>query len=252
MGNTSTSLNLSVEQTPRKILNGKVPEYVLNNVDYITIPHLPDNQLKITYESVKSLVDVYGVNPSRIVPHIAARSITSKGELTRQTKNFNEIGINEILIVGGNPTEPKGPYSNADEVRERIHKIAKFDKTMCGVYPDTETPTGVYLSKYEHFRGGITQLCLSPSRLSLFKLNTRIGIPSKANWDGLYRYMKLCGVGPSLRYPIRNIVGVIRFMRMNGFDTTRFVKALQPHSTFHVYDFGRLEETVEELLDLDV
>jgi hypothetical protein len=30
------------------------------------------------------------------------------------------------------------------------------------------------------------------------------------------------------------------------------VKAIQPHYAFHVYDFGRIEKTVEDLLDLDV
>jgi len=253
MGHINTSLNLSVEQTPKKILGGNVSEYVVNNVDYITVPHLPGNQLKTSYESIQSLSDNYGVDPARIIPHIGARSIGTKAELTRQVKNFNDIGVKEILIVGGNPTEPQGPYKTAEDVRLRINDIQRFDKTYCGVYPDTESPSGVYLSKYDHFRdGGITQLCLSPSKLDSYKANTRIGIPSKANWDGLYRYIKLCGVGPSLRYPLRNIVGLARFMTFDGFNTTKLVKAVQPHNTFHVYDFGRIEETVEELLALDV
>lgn len=252
MGHINTSLNLSVEQTPKKILGGNVSEYVVNNVDYITIPHLPNNKLKTSYESTKALADQHGVDPARIIPHIAARSISTKAELTRQVKNFNDIGVKEILIVGGNPKYPRGPYENAEDVRLRINKIAKF-KTLCGVYPDIESPSGVYLSKYDHFRdGGVTQLCLSPSKLDSYKANTRIGIPSKANWDGLYRYMKLCGVGPSLRYPLRNIVGFARFMTFDGFNTTKLVRAVQPHTTFHVYDFGRIEETVEELLALDV
>lgn len=251
MGHINTSLNLSVEQTPKKILAGNVSETVVNNVDYITIPHIGDNSLKVTCKSISQLSDAYGVHPSRVIPHIAARSIRSKKELIEAVNNFKDLGIERLLIVGGNSALTRGPYPGADSVRRRAVELYRF-KTYCGVYPDTESVSGVYLYKYDHFDGGITQLCLSPSKLESYNVNTRIGIPSKANWDGLYRYMKLCGVGPSLRYPLRNIVGFARFMTFDGFNTTKLVRAVQPHTTFHVYDFGRLEETVEELLALDV
>ena len=251
MGDTSTSLSLSVEQTPGKINKGNVSEFVVNNVDYITIPHLATNSLKLTSKAVSQLSDVHGVDPSRVIPHIAARSLTSKKELTESINAFKGLGVERLLLVGGNPAYPRGPYNNAEEVRRRVSEIDKFT-THCGVYPDTESPSGVYLYKYEHFDGGWSQLCLSPSRLDSFKPQTRIGIPSQADFDGLWRYMKICGVGPSIRYPLRNILGFARFMTLNGFNTTKLVRAVQPHYNFHVYDFGRLEETVEDLLDLDV
>ena len=251
MDHTNISLNLSVEQTPKKIQKRDVSEYVVNNVDYITIPHLNQNTLKTAYKSASQLSDVYGVDPSRVIPHIGARSIQSKKELTEAVNNFKGLGVERLLIVGGNPSQPKGPYRDAESVRRRVNELYNF-RTYCGVYPDTESASGVYLYKYEHFDAGFSQLSLSPRKLERFKINTRIGIPSQADFDGLYRYMKICGVGPSIRYPLRNIFGYTRFMTLNGFNTTKLVKALQPHYTFHVYDFGRLEKTVEDLLDLDI
>ena len=251
MDHTNTSLNLSVEQTPKKIQNKNVSEFVVNNVDYITIPHLNQNTLKITSESVSQLTDVYGVDPSRVIPHISARSIFSKSELTQQLKNFADIGVKNLLVVGGNPSQSRGPYSSADDVREHIRNFDKFN-IYCGVYPDTDEPIDILLNKYSRFNGGFTQLCLSPRKLEFYKTMTRVGIPSQADFDGMYRYMKICGVGPSIRYPLRNILGYARFMTLNGFNTTKLVKAIQPHHTFHVYDFGRIEKTVEDLLDLDI
>ena len=239
-------LNLSVEQTPSKIEKRKVSESVVNTVDYITIPHLSDNSLKVTYKSIVTLSDTYGVDPSRVIPHIAARSIKSKSELSRQLKNFGDIGVRDVLVVGGNPSQPRGPYSRDEEVRERAREFGKF-RIYCGVYPDSDSVIDTLMNKYSRFNGGITQLCLSPNKLEGFRPSTRFGIPSKANWDGLYRYMKICGVAPSIRYPVRNIFGVIRFMTLDGFDTSRLVEKLRPHSSFHVYDFGRIEETIEEL-----
>jgi len=246
MDHTNTSLNLSVEQTPKKIQKKNVSEFVVNNVDYITIPHLNQNTLKTTCKSVSQLTDVYGVDPSRVIPHIASRSIQSKKELTEAVNNFKSLGVERLLIIGGNPSKPQGPYSDAESARRRVTELHNF-RLHCGVYPDTETATGVYLYKYEHFDGGFSQLSLSPRKLDMFKINTRIGIPSQADFDGLYRYMKLCGVGPSIRYPLRNIFGYARFMTTKGFNTTKLVKAIQPHYTFHIYDFGRIEKTVEDL-----
>jgi methylenetetrahydrofolate reductase (NADPH) len=252
MGVINTSLSLSVELTPGTINKGNISEFVVNNVDYITIPHFPTNSLKLTTKAVSQLSDVYGVDPSRTIPHIAARSITSKKHLTEVINNLKGMGVKRLLIVGGNPSEPQGPYRDAESVRRHITDIHKEFKLYCGVYPDTETASGVYLYKYELFDGGFTQLSLSPRKLESFKINTRIGVPSQADIGGLYRYMKICGVGPSLRYPMRNIVGFARYMTPNGFNTTKLVKAIQPHHSFHVYDFGRIEKTVEDLLDLDV
>jgi len=253
MGVINTSLSLSVEQTPRKIQKKNVSEFVVNNVDYITVPHLNQNTLKTSYKSVSQLSDVYGVDPSRVIPHIGARSITSKKDLTESINNFKGLGVEKLLLVGGNPSQPMGPYRDAESVRRRVQEIHhNHFKLYCGVYPDTETASGIYLYKYEHFDGGFTQLSLSPRKLESFKINTRIGIPSQADLDGLYQYMKLCGVGPSLRYPMRNILGFARYMTPNGFNTTKLVQAIQPHSSFHIYDFGRIEKTVEDLLNLDI
>ena len=252
MEDTNTSLSLSVEQTPGKINKRNVSEFVVNNVDYITIPHLATNSFKLSSKAVSQLSDVHGVDPRRVIPHVSARSLTSKKELTETIKSLKDLGVERLLIVGGNPTYPRGPYDNAEEVRLRVREIGKF-KTHCGVYPDTESASGVYLYKYEHFDGGFSQLCLSPSRLDSFKPLTRIGVPSQADLDGLWRYMKICGVGPSLRYPLRNIVGLVRYMTLSGgFDTTKLVRDVQPHSNFHIYDFGLIEKTVEDLLSLDV
>ena len=251
MDNTDTSLNLSVETTPKKISIDNISDVVLTHADYITITHLPSNPLKLSYKSASRLVDKRSVDPSRIVPHIAARSITSKVELTRQLKNFEAVGIRNLIIVGGNPTNPRGPYPTDDSVRARARDFT-FRNLYCGVYPDTQSVTEVQMHKYSQYSGGVSQICLSPSKLEGFKPSTRIGVPSKATREGLLRYMKICGVGPSLRFPLRNAVGLLRFTNSEGFDTSKFVRSVQPHHEFHVFDFGRIEETVEELVSLDV
>ena len=96
------SLSVSVEQTPKSILKNGVSEVVLTNADYITVKHLPGVPLKETVRAVKTLGERDLVSGSRIIPHIAARNISSKTELTRQVKNLVDLGVTSALLVGGN------------------------------------------------------------------------------------------------------------------------------------------------------
>lgn len=249
MEHTSNLMNLSVEQTPKKIQKG-VSETTLTYSDYITITHLPGSKLKDTVKAAKTLVDRDSVDPARIIPHIGARNITSKSEFTRQSKSLYDAGIRTVLAVGGStPDSASNPFHEDDDLLKQLRGHG-FKRVLCGVYPYQYSPSYYGFFKFEsRYNGGISQLCLSPRRLRGYP-QTRIGAPSKADFQNLWGYMKRCGVGPSLRYPLRDAFGILHYMSMDGFATSRFVKAMLPtHNEFHIYDFGRIEETLEELVE---
>lgn len=248
--NTLPSLNISVEQTPKKIITDGVSEVVLTYADYITVTHLPKSRLKNTTKAVKALVDRDKVSPTRIIPHIGARNLSSKAELTRQIKNLRSIGVTNVLLVGGSTKDSvECPFHEDDDLLDSVRKQG-FKSILCGVYPYKYSPSYYGYFKFDgKYTGGISQVCLSPRKLRRYP-DTRIGVPSKADFSGLYRYMKLCGVGPSLRYPLRDLGGLLHYMTYDGFATTRFVeKMASTHTDIHLYDFGRIEETVEELTE---
>lgn len=248
--NTLPNLNISVEQTPKKIEKTGVSEVLLTNADYITVTHLPKSRLKNTTKAVKTLVDRDKVSPTRIIPHIGARNISSKAGLTRHLKNLKAIGINNVLLVGGSTRDSDDlPFHEDDDLFSPV-KSQGFNFVYCGVYPYKYSPSYYGYLKYDvKYTGGISQLCLSPRRLRQYP-DTRIGVPSKADFRGLYRYMKLCGVGPSLRYPFRDLGGLFHYMTYDGFATSRFVEKMSStHTDIHLYDFGRMEETIEELIE---
>jgi len=247
MGHTSRSMNVSVEQTPKKIEKG-VSETILNHSDYITITHLPGSKLKDTVKAAQTLVDRDSVDPARIIPHIGARNITSKKEMTRQCKSMVDMGIKSVLALGGSSGHSdSNPFHEDDDLLRPLREHG-IQNVLCGVYPYERSPAYYGFFKLDNrYNGGVSQLCLSPRRLRSYS-RTRIGAPSKADIENLYKYMKMCGVGPSLRYPLRDAIGLLYYMSLDGFATTRFVNAMLPtHDKFHIYDFGRIEETLEDL-----
>jgi len=247
---TKSLLKISVEQTPKKIKCG-VSEVILSRSNQITITHLPGSRLKDTTAAAKALINKHGAQPSRIVPHIGARNIASKTELTRQINNFEAMGIASVLVIGGSSPSSGGPYSKDDEVLKVLKE--KGFGVGCGVYP-YEHGVGYYtnFNKLTRYDFGISQLCLSPKILRPLPDNVWIGAPSRATVSGLWGYMKRVGVGPSVSYPLRDLGGLIRFSSFSGFRTNAFVKAnIRDHNQFHIYDFGGLEETLEGLEDFE-
>lgn len=241
---------ISVEQTPNKIEKG-LSDTVLTHSDQITIPHLPGSRLTVSRKAVQTLVERDNVNPTTIVPHVAARNIKNKAELTKFLNEVYDIGVRHLIVVGGSDNvTSKSVYHSAfnmiDSAGKRINRF-----TIAIGYDPLYRSSGFL--NYE----GITQLNLSVSTLAQQELFVRIGVPSMASLSGLWRYIRMCGVGPSIRYPLRNIWGLIRYTHpTKGFKTLQFMEdvtaARSKHgrpTNFHIYDFGRIDQTLIEIVD---
>src|SRR5207342_93390 len=46
----------------------------------------------------------------RVIPHLAARSLHSRAELTGIVRDCNGAGIGEVFVIGGDRKLPAGPY----------------------------------------------------------------------------------------------------------------------------------------------
>lgn len=241
---------ISVEQTPNKIEKG-LSDIVLTHSDQITIPHLPGSQLSVSRKAVDTLVERDGVNPSTIVPHVAARNINSKTELTKFLNGVYDIGVRNLIVIGGSDrVTSKSVYHSAFDMINAAEKRMNRFTIALGYDPLYHSPG--FLN-----HEGITQLNLSVSILAQQELFVRIGVPSMASASGLWRYIKMCGVGPSIRYPLRNIWGLLRYTHpTKGFKTLQFMEDVTAArskqgkpTNFHIYDFGRIDQTLIEIVD---
>ena len=57
--------------------------------------------------------------------------------------------------------------------------------------------------------------------------------------------MRICGLTESLAYALGNLSG-IKYVGQQGFNTKKFVNALTA-SRIHVYNFGKLDQTLLQL-----
>jgi 5,10-methylenetetrahydrofolate reductase len=229
---------VSVEQT----VDQKLSSDILRKVNQVTITHLNDKSLLQSVDAVKRINDQTGF--SKAVPHIAARNIKSEAELINSCTAFLNEGVNTVLIIGGNQKQGL-QYSSVYEICSLIDEF-KFTK-LCGVYPQIESFEQVKKKKYSSFQEGITQFCLKPNLLNQFCKNTRIGIPSKCSVKSLLKFTKLCGINKTIKTSLQNLEGLF-FVTPSGFDTLSFIKKIN-FTRFHIYNFGKLEQTVQDLLE---
>src|SRR5918993_4405093 len=60
----------------------------------------------------------------RVVPHIAARLVAGKAHLEEILRWFDEHGLREIYVIGGDSKEPVGPYASALEM---LHAMSRLE-----------------------------------------------------------------------------------------------------------------------------
>lgn len=58
----------------------------------------------------------------RVVPHLAARMVTSRGALTGFVSRIQDLGITDLYVIGGDGETQAGPYGEASQILEDLHE----------------------------------------------------------------------------------------------------------------------------------
>ena len=232
-------IKISVEKTP----NQKISQYAIDTATTVSITHLPKIYFSQVVNAAMDINDLAG--KAKAMPHIAARNLHSERGLHASLDRAKEAGIDKVLIIGG--SEKRGKVFQG--VNEVYSVITRYGFEMyCGVYPQKEAfNQRLFSTKYAMFSKGITQLCLNSKLLNKWQNKTIAGVPTNCSIEGLLKYMKICGLTESFKHIIENLVG-IQYINKNGFNTSKFVSRLN-HEQIHLYNFGKLDQT---LIDLEV
>jgi len=229
-------MKVSVEKTPSQ----KVSQYAINTAATVSITHLAGHDFSQVVNAAIEVNDRAG--KAKAMPHIAARNLGSEAGLHIALDRAKEAGIDKVLVIGGN--EQKGrAFQGVDEVYSAISRYG-FDM-YCGVYPQEESFYHACSTKYTKFLKGITQLCFNTKVLNAWHGRTIIGVPTNCSTEGLLKYMKICGLLISFKHIVGNLEG-IQYLNMKGFNTSKFISRLN-HEQVHLYNFGRLDQTLMEL-----
>jgi len=229
-------MKVSVEKTPKQ----KMSQYVVDTATSVSITHLPKNSFETVIDAAIEINQQAG--SAKAIPHIGARNLYTESELHENIIRAKKAGINKVLIIGGSSPEGKA-YRNALEVH---HAIADYGfEMLCGVYPQDEDFEFAQMTKYSKFSKGITQMCLNPRILNKWQDKTIPGLPTNCSVEGLYKYLKICGLTKSIGYIVGNLAGV-KYIDKNGFNTQKFADKLI-HDQVHLYNFGRMDQTLLQM-----
>ncbi|MDJ0317553.1 methylenetetrahydrofolate reductase [Arthrobacter antibioticus] len=178
----------------------------------LTVTCLPHHGVERTMETASALAD-RGYNA---VPHLAARSISSRQQLVGILKQCSAAGITEVFTIGGDKGRPDGPYASSGALMQEIEDISGHSLRMgVGGYPEGHPAMGTQqladslMAKHQLADYLVTQMCFSAGTIESYIAGLRqvgIELPVWAGVAGAIPRTKLVGlatkigVGSSLRF----------------------------------------------------
>ncbi|WP_231938566.1 methylenetetrahydrofolate reductase [Arthrobacter sp. B6] len=178
----------------------------------LTVTCLPHHGIERTMRAAVQL----GVLGYKAIPHIAARSLHSRAELTGILRECNAAGIGEVFVIGGDRKKPAGIYQSALPVLE---DIAQYSGGMmrAGIagYPEGHPSVGPLdvldnlLAKQHLATHVVTQMCFSAEKILDYAALLRregVELPVWAGVAGAVPRTRLLslgtqiGVGSSLKF----------------------------------------------------
>jgi len=213
------------------------------------------------------------------VPHVVARRVPSEAFLRGFLSDLtSQANVREILVVGGDPATPEGPYADSSELLSS-GVLAEFGIRTVGVaahpegHPvmtDTESNAALHRNLVAARQAGfeaqaVSQFVLDPQAITTWHENVyeplaagaplHIGIPGLVSGARLLKIANACGIGESIGLLRKNGMRIAKTALGNS-STQTLVESLAPLvedspdvAGFHFYSFGNFEQTAAWALD---
>lgn len=223
----------------------------------LSVTCLPHHGIERTMRTAIQL-SVLGYN---VIPHLAARSLHSRADLTGILRDCNVAGIGEVFAIGGDRKNPAGPYESALPMLEDIAQYSG-GAMRAGVagYPEGHPSVGpvdlldALLAKQHLASHVVTQMCFAaPKILDYAALLRREGVrlPVWAGVAGAVPRTKLVslaaqiGVGSSLKFLSRKGPLARKLLSGDRYSPQGLVSGLESQpgtiAGIHLYSFNSLD-----------
>lgn len=240
------------------------------NPSAVFIPWLPGEDFTSRLEATRA-VSEQGFNA---VPHISARRLTSREDLSSQIAQLtSDAGATRLLIVGGDPAIPLGPYTDSISVIRALDFAALgVTKVNIAGHPEehenmtSEQALDVLHEKILALKEQnvdaeiVTQFSFDPDLVAAWVSSLRasditcdiaIGVPGPTSVARLVKFATRCGVGASSKAVSKYGFSLSRLFGKAGPD--KFIEqflSLQendPALRAHFYPFGGFKDTAKWL-----
>ena len=223
----------------------------------LSVTCLPQHGIERTMRTAVQL-SVLGYT---VVPHLAARSLHSRADLTGILRDCDVAGIGEVFVIGGDRKQPAGPYEYALPLLEDIAQYSG-GAMRAGIagYPEGHPSANpvelldALLAKQHLATQVVTQMCFSASKiLDYTALLHREGVALPV-WAGVAgpvprtRLVSLAtqiGVGSSLKFLSRQGPLARKLLSGDRYSPQSLVSGLESQpghiAGIHLYSFNSLD-----------
>ena len=229
----------------------------------VTVTASPSKGLEATL-AVSERLGALGYD---VVPHLAARMIRGRTELTDIALRLQQAGVSKVFVPAGDVESPPGPYTGALELLEDLVEIGNpFTEVGITGYPEShptihdDVTVQAMWDKRRHATQIVSNLTFDPGVLASWVRRVRargvvtpilIGLPGPVDRARLLSMATKIGVGESTRFLAKNRGVFARLAAPGGYDPLRFLdraaaavgdEAMNVHG-LHLFTFNQVAET---------
>ena len=209
------------------------------------------------------------------VPHIGARHVESTAQLDQLLGQFAAVGVDRVLLIGGERDKPLGPYDASIQVMQsgllqkhnilragisgfpeghpRIPDQVLAESTVAKMKYGREIGLTLQIVTQFVFEGEPIAEWLKKLRAIGVDLPVRLGLAGPAGIATLTRYALHCGVGNSIKALTKSASFGKLLTERDPEPVIRELMAASPNgdpsalgvAALHFYTFGGLKKTVE-------
>jgi methylenetetrahydrofolate reductase (NADPH) len=218
-------------------------------------------------EATLALAERLAQHGYKTVPHLAARMVSGRGELTEICDRMLATGIRSVFVPGGDQDPPAGDYSSALDLLEDLTALGRpFPEVGITGYPDSHPMISDDLTvqsmwdKRRHATYLVSNLNFDPAIVQQWVLRMRgrgvtlpmlLGVPGPVERAKLLTVASKIGVGDSTRFLVKHRGTFARLAAPGGFTGERFLERCAPAlarpeslvTGMHVFTFNQVAET---------
>jgi len=258
------------EVLPTPTIEDKLHASVPTDVQ-ITVTASPNKGLEQTFALAERLAG----SGYDVVPHVAARMVSGRGELAEIVARLTAAGVTSVFVPGGD-AQPVGDYPDALTLLEDLADLGRpFAHVGITGYPESH-PTidddltiqsmwdkrkfATHIVSNLTFDPGVIRNWVHRMRRRGITMPVILGLPGPVDRAKLLSMATKIGVGDSTKFLVKHKGLMARLTAPGGFTGERFLEkcahtAAEPDALvegLHLYTFNQVAETEawrRELLD---
>ncbi len=203
----------------------------------------------------------------RAVPHLAARMVSGRAELSEICDRLTAVGVDTVFVPAGDADPPAGDYhASLDLLADLTELGSPFAEVGITGYPESHPSIADDLTvqamwdKRRHATQIVSNLTFDPGLVAVWidRMRSRgitmpllLGVPGPIDRAKLLLMATKIGVGESTKFLTKHRRTLTRLAAPGGFTGERFLEKLAPTLTapaslvggLHVYTFNQIAET---------